>query len=198
VGEGADRRSRRNYRVPRVPGDRPGAAWLQRQPFWPRRDDLRPLALRAGARQEAGRAQERRAVQGLVATRRSCGEAPPPMHKKSGEVRFALDSPLERAGFEPSVPRPIFNGFEASSELEPRRGGSAEQLRSDQPIGSEGGHSRSRRSRESRGATEGGMLAGAARGSAPPIPCAARRARGYARSGRESRLIDRTAKLISR
>jgi hypothetical protein len=42
------------------------------------------------------------------------------------------------------------HGFEASSELEPtdpRRGGSAEQLRPDQPIGSEGGHSRSRRSR---------------------------------------------------
>jgi len=45
--------------------------------------------------------------------------------------RFARDSPLEGAGFEPSVPRPIFNGFEASYELEPtdpRLGGSAEQL----------------------------------------------------------------------
>jgi hypothetical protein len=34
--------------------------------------------------------------------------------------------------------------FEASSELEPidpRRGGSVEQLRTDQPIGPEGGHS---------------------------------------------------------
>jgi hypothetical protein len=52
--------------------------------------------------------------------------------------------------FEPSVPRRIFNGFEASSDLgptDPRRRGSAEQLRSDQPIGSEGSHSRSRRSR---------------------------------------------------
>ena len=42
-------------------------------------------------------------------------------------ARFAPDSPLEGAGFEPSVPRPIFNGFEASYELEPtdpRRGGS--------------------------------------------------------------------------
>src|SRR5262249_61588315 len=35
----------------------------------------------------------------------------------------------------------------------------------------------------------------AARGSAPPIPDAARRARGDARSGRESRLTDRTGKL---
>ena len=33
----------------------------------PRRDDLRPLALRAGARPEAGRAAQRRAVQGLAA-----------------------------------------------------------------------------------------------------------------------------------
>jgi hypothetical protein len=56
------------------------------------------------------------------------------------EVWFARDSPLEGAGFEPSVPRPIINGFEVSPELEPtdpRRGGSAEQLRPDQPIGSE-------------------------------------------------------------
>jgi hypothetical protein len=40
-------------------------------------------------------------------------------------------------GFEPSVPRPIFDGFEAPSELDPtapRRGGSAEQLRPDQFI----------------------------------------------------------------
>ena len=36
-------------------------------PLRPRRDDLRSLALRAGARPEAGRAQKRRAVQGLAA-----------------------------------------------------------------------------------------------------------------------------------
>ena len=64
--------------------------------------------------------------------------------------RSSHDSSLEGAGFEPSVPRPIFNGFEAWSELErtdPKRGGLAEQLPPDQPIGSEGGHSRRRRSR---------------------------------------------------
>src|SRR5215468_4592354 len=40
-----------------------------------------------------------------------------------------------------------------------------------------------------------GALRVAAGGSAPPIPCVARRGHGGTRSGRESRLIDRTRKL---
>jgi len=78
-------------------------------------------------------------------------------------VEFATDSPLEGAGFEPSVPRPIFNGFEAWSELEPidpKRGGSAEKLRPDQPIGSEGGHSGAGAHAESGGPTEGSRALG--------------------------------------
>ena len=76
--------------------------------------------------------------------------------------KFA-DSSLEGAGFEPSVPRPIFNGFEAWSELEPidpKRGGSAEKLRPDQPIGSEGGHSGAGAHAESGGPTEGSRALG--------------------------------------
>jgi len=40
-----------------------------------------------------------------------------------------------------------------------------------------------------------GALRVAPSGSAPPIPCVARRGLGAARSGRESRLADRTGKL---
>jgi hypothetical protein len=35
------------------------------------------------------------------------------------EVRFTVDSPLERNGFELPVPREIVSGFEASAELGP-------------------------------------------------------------------------------
>jgi transposase len=52
----------RSYRDPSGRCDRRRAPAL----LWSRRDDLRSLALRAGARQEAGCAAQRRAVQGLA------------------------------------------------------------------------------------------------------------------------------------
>src|SRR5215831_3294611 len=83
--------------------------------------------------------------------------------QRSARDRKFADSPLEGAGFEPSVPRPIFNGFEAWSELEPidpKRGSSAEKLRPDQTIGSEGGHSGAGAHAESGGPTEGSRALG--------------------------------------
>ena len=59
---GRDPGLRRSHRHPPGRRDRRRAS----PPLWPRRDDLRPVALRAGARQEARRAQKRRAVQGLA------------------------------------------------------------------------------------------------------------------------------------
>jgi hypothetical protein len=53
------------------------------------------------------------------------------------------------------------------------------------------------RSRPSRHARAPRRLRVAPGGSAPPIPCVARRGHGGARSGRESRLSDRTGKRVA-
>src|SRR5712664_2038359 len=62
---------RRSHRDPPGRRDRRRAPALLR----PRRDDLQSLALRTGARQEAGCATERSAVQGLAAASQPGGRA---------------------------------------------------------------------------------------------------------------------------
>ncbi len=63
----------------RSPRDPPGRHDRRRTsaPLWPRRDDIRPVALRAGARQEARRAQKRCPAQGLAVARRPGAGATP-------------------------------------------------------------------------------------------------------------------------
>src|ERR1700730_1323807 len=95
------------------------------------------------------------------AAKRSCGPIvplDPPIHTLIEEVRFALDSPVEGSGFEPSVPLPRLSSIRAvRAEI---IGRSTDVFRRDREFDVSAFQGRLSTSSQSRCSTDPGLIAG--------------------------------------